>query len=191
MSDGRINADFGNPHSGMRGSTWVTHEELDQLWSILNGIRSTDEDLLEVTHHGQGIELNVIEANIQAMLQPREDRGPFWVKITSGGPGTSWVGDVYMRGPLADSGATHSGVTVETQPNFGATETGLVGHWFLATRVQLSYTESSESSASSASSETTSAEFDTDQTSTSTSASSSSSSGGDFYVYQIQVPMFL
>jgi len=171
----------------MAGATWVTHDELAEIWEILRGIKSVDADLLTIHHGPDGITFDLQENEIAQLVGNRLGLSTI-VQVTGGGPGRDWTGNVHANGP--DEAATHTGVPIRCFPDVAATMTGIVNHWFIAVQVPADVTMSSSSSASSASTESESSGPEPSSSSSSQTEESSSSSGDDF-VYYIQAPIWL
>jgi len=170
-------------HRGKRGAVFVTHQELAALWRKLDNLQSANDEYLEVTPGPNGVVFNVIASAIAGTATAAS----YIVKITSGGPGSNYVGNVYFNGP--EEAVTHEGVPI-TCLQIASTETVPAGTWAIAARIlEASVGTSSSSTESTSGTGTSDASSITE--SLSSSSTDSSSSGGDQYRYYVQMPLFL
>jgi len=183
MSKDDINKTVNTRHRGKRGPVFATHQELAALWRKLDNLQSANDEYLEVTPGPNGVQFNVKAESIVGLATP----STFIVKITAGGPGSDYTGNVYPNGP--DESPIHTGVPI-TCLQIDSTETVPAGTWAIAARVLQASIGTSSSSTESTSGTGTSDASSLSE-SLSSSSSSSSSSGGDTYRYYVQMPLFL
>ena len=94
-----------------------------QIWRMINGLQSSDSDLLEITRSTAGIMLNP-KRQIASLTVP--------VQVVSGGPGQDYVADVYGDGD--SEAATETAVDLRIL-QLAPSETLPVGTWLLASKI--------------------------------------------------------
>ena len=125
-------------HRTRSGRAYPAHTELRAIWDRLDGLTSVDNSRLVITRNGRRTFFDVIAG--------AGGSGGYIVKVTSGGPGASYVGNVYGDGPTAD--ATETGATIRAL-QIASTDTIPEDTWFVATRIDRTNVESSSSEESS------------------------------------------